>query len=105
MAPITKEKIRKHVVNSTGLLAESIPVLAAFDTGMFGLAESFGLERVPNDVSANAKLFATGLTYAGMGYAFMAGRNLMRRVARIKEKTNEFLQWGVDALYCGALIL
>ena len=66
-----KKELKAHLVDSTALLAESTPVFAAFETGIAGMSD---------EISLNARLLATGLTYfGGMGYAYAKGRDIYRK--------------------------
>jgi hypothetical protein len=86
-----------HLVDSTALLVESTPVFAFFETRIAGMS---------NTVSINARLFAAGLTYlAGTGYIYAKGRDLSRRLFKIKDDTTERLQVLHDAAYLSAFNL
>ncbi len=88
--------LKNHLVDSTAMLAESTPVFAAFETGIAGMSD---------EVSINARLFATGTTYLGIGYAYAKGRDLSRELFKIKETTKEKIQSLHDAVYSGAFNL
>lgn len=93
----TVDNLKYHVVDSTALLAESTPIFAAFETGLAGMSD---------DISMNARLFATGLTYlGGMGYAYAKGRDLSRKLFKIKDTTKEKIQGFHDSVYLGAFNL
>lgn len=93
---------KNHLIDSTALLAESTPVFAAFETGLFGAAEHIGLDRVSDEVSLNARLIAAGITYfGGMGYAYARGRDLSRRLFKVTETSRERVQGFHDAIYLG----
>ncbi len=85
-----------HIVDSTAILAESTPVFAAFETGIAGMSD---------EVSMNARMFAAGLVYLGMGSAFAKGRDLSRKLFKITDKTKERIQSVHDAAYSGAFTL
>ncbi len=91
------DNLKYHVVDSTALLAESTPIFAAFETGLAGMSD---------EISMNARLFAAGLTYlGGMGYAYAKGRDLSRKLFKIKDTTKEKIQSFHDAAYLGAFNL
>jgi len=89
--------LKYHVVDSTALLAESTPIFAAFETGLAGMSD---------EISINARLFSAGLIYfGGMGYAYAKGRDLSRKLFKIKDTTREKIQGFHDAVYSGAFSL
>ena len=91
------DSLKYHVVDSTALLAESTPIFAIFETRLAGMSD---------DISMNARLFAAGLTYlGGMGYAYAKGRDLSRKLFKIKDATKEKIQSFHDAVYSGAFNL
>jgi len=88
-----KDNLTYHLVDSTALLAESTPIFAAFETGLAGMSD---------EISMNARLFATGLTYlGGMGIAYSKGRDFYRKNFKITDKTRERVQSLNDAAYTG----
>jgi len=92
-----KDNLVGHFIDTTALLAESTPVYAAFETKLAGMSD---------EISINARLFAAGLSYfAGMGWAFARGRDLSRKLFKIKDETNEGLQYSHDTGYCAAFNL
>lgn len=92
-----KENIKYHLVDSTAILAESAPVFAAFETQLAGLSD---------EISMNARMLVAGLTYfAGMGYLFGKGRDLSRKVFKVKDETKEKIKLIHDGLYTGAFNL
>ena len=93
----TKDILELHLVDCTALLAESTPVLAAFETGIAGMSVQ---------VSMNARLLAAGLTYfAGTGYLYAKGRDLSRKLFKVRDTTGERIQGAHDAAYLGAFNL
>src|SRR5256885_6184315 len=92
-----KKGIQFHLVDATALLAESTPVLAAFETGIAGMSVK---------VSLNARMLAAGLTYfGGTGYIYAKGRDTSRKLFRISHDTKEKMQHFHDAAYLGAFNL
>ncbi len=99
-----KEKIKDWIKNnsklyfadSTALLAESTPILAAFETGLAGMSD---------EISMNARLLGAGLTYFGLGYSYTKGRDLSKKLFKIKDATKEKMQILHDSLYTGAFSL
>lgn len=92
-----KENLKYHIIDSTAMLAESTPIFAAFETGLAGMSD---------EVSINAKLFAAGLTYlGGLGYVYAKGRDLSKKLFKIKDATKEKIQGLHDAVYSGAFNL
>jgi hypothetical protein len=92
-----KSLLQLHFVGSTAILAESTPVLAAFETLIAGMSVH---------VSMNARLLAAGLTYfGGTGYLYAKGRDLSRRLFAVRDTTSERIQGTHDATYLGAFNL
>lgn len=90
------DNLKYHFIDSTAMLAESTPIFAAFETGLAGMSD---------EVSINARLFSTGLSYLGMGYAYAKGRDLSRKLFKIKETTKEKIQGLHDSVYLSAFNL
>jgi len=88
-----KDNLKYHLIDSTALLVESTPIYAAFETG---------IARMSDDISMNARMFAAGLTYLGMGWTYAKGRDLTRKLFKITETTRERTQSLHDAIYSGA---
>lgn len=89
--------LKFHLVDATALLAESTPVLAAFEIGIAGMSVH---------VSLNARIFAAALTYfGGTGYIYARGRDLSRKIFRIHDNTKEKIQHFHDSAYLGAFNL
>jgi hypothetical protein len=92
-----KAGVHLHLVDATALLAESTPVLAAFETAIAGMSVA---------VSLNARLIAACLTYfGGTGYIYARGRDVSRRVFKIGDKTREKIQHFHDSAYLGVFNL
>lgn len=92
-----KRGIQFHLIDATALLAESTPVLAAFETFFAGMSVR---------VSLNARILAAGLTYfGGTGYIYAKGRDLSRKMFRIRGDTKERKQHFHDSAYLGAFNL
>jgi len=92
-----KRGIQYHLVDATAMLAESTPVLAAFETGIADMSVQ---------VSLNARLIAGMLTYfGGTGYLYAKGRDLSRKLFKIQDGTKERIQHFHDSAYLGAFNL
>lgn len=92
-----KRGVEFHLVDATALLAESTPVLAAFETGIAGMSVQ---------VSLNARIIAASLTYfGGTGYLYAKGRDLSRKLFKIQDGTKERIQHFHDSAYLGAFNL
>lgn len=85
---------KTHIVDSTGLLAVTNPIFATFENVFLGMSD---------EVSLNARLFATGITYAGMGSLFSRGRDLSRKLFNVKDTSKEGIQFVHDTGYAVAL--
>ena len=81
---------KTHVVDSTAALASTNPVFAVFENVVWGMSDQ---------VSLNARLFAAGITYAGLGSLVSRGRDLSRKLFKIKDTTSEKIQTFHDAVY------
>jgi len=89
---IVKKNLKSHLIESTALLAESTPVFAANETAF---------AKMPVDVSMHARIWAIGLTFAGMGIAYAKGRDCYRKLFHITDRTSERIQSLNDAIYTG----
>ncbi len=89
-------KLREHLVCSTALIVQSTPVFAALETVV---------AKMPQDVSLNSRLIAAGMFYAGLGYAFNAGREVYRKFAGVKQTDSETKQVIHDSIYGSAFSL
>ncbi|MBU2052899.1 MAG: hypothetical protein KJ721_01500 [Nanoarchaeota archaeon] len=85
-----KEKLTYHVVDSTALLIESTPVYALFEKGV---------AKMSDDMSINARIFAGGLCFLGMGWLYSQGRDLSKKIFKITDKTKEKIQGAHDVAY------
>jgi len=85
-----KESLAKHLVDSTAVATVSNTVMAPLETLVCGM---------PNEVSANARMLGTALTFAGLGTVYTKGRDLSKRVFKITEKTSEKVKAIHDTLY------
>ena len=93
MASKLKDNLKYHIIDSTALLAESTPFFAAFEVGLAGMSD---------EVSLNARVIAAGATYfLGMGWAYAKGRDLSRKLFKVKETTKERIQFLHDSAYLG----
>lgn len=90
------DNLKYHVVDSTALLASSHPIFSTIDTMVAGMSD---------DVSINARLCITGLTYAGLGWVVGRGRDLSRKLFNITNKTRERTQQIHDSLYLATINL
>lgn len=81
---------KTHIIDSTAALAATNPVFAFFENVVWGMSD---------EVSLNARLFATTITYAGLGSLFSRGRDLSRKLLKIKDTASEKIQWLHDTLY------
>ena len=79
---------KTHLVDTTAVLASTNPIFALFENVFLGMSD---------DVSLNARLFASGISYLGMGSAISRGRDLSRKLFKIKDTTSEKIQTIHDA--------
>ena len=87
-----KDGLKSHIVDSTAILASTNPLFAGLETMLLGMSD---------EVSLNARLLATGLTYGGFGFLISKGRDLYRKLMNVNENTKESTQKFHDALYMG----
>ena len=90
------ERLKYHLVDSTALAAISTPYFAGVEVFRAGFSD---------EQSLNARLFAAGLLYCGMGSVVSKGRDISRNLFRITEKTKGKKQFLHDTLYMGAFNL
>lgn len=83
-------QLKKHLVDSTALLAVATPVLAGLETTLLGM---------PDKVSVNARLLSACLTYGGMGYLVARGRDWYRTLMKVEDSSKERVQQFHDSLY------
>ena len=81
---------KTHIVDSTAALVSTNPIFAVFENAVWGMSDQ---------VSLKARLFATGITYAGVGSLLSRGRDFSRKVFKIKDTTTEKIQTFHDAAY------
>ncbi len=90
------EFLRNHIIDSTTMLTESTPIYAAYEKLLVGMSD---------DVSINARVYAAGLLYGGLGFALAKGRDLSRNMFKITDKTKEIIQISHDFAYLAAFNL
>ncbi len=82
--------LRNHIVDTTALLTASNPIYSTFETCVAGMSDG---------VSMNARLIASGISYLGMGFIFVKGRDVSRKAFKINDKTKETIQQTHDIIY------
>lgn len=87
--------LKKHLVDSTSMLAEASPLFALLELGI-GLSP---------DSSRNARILASVLTYGGLGWAYARGRDVSQRLFRISDATSERVRITHDVLYTASFNL
>jgi len=83
-------QLKKHIVDSTALLAVATPVLAGLETTLLGMSDK---------VSINARLLSACVTYGGTGYLVARGRDLYRKIMKVEDSSKERVQQFHDSLY------
>jgi len=91
------EKLKYHFVDSTAVMTITNPVMAALETSP--------LVGMTNDVSMNARMLGTTLTYLGLGSLYAKGRDLSKRIFHITPETTEKTKQVHDALYAVGYLL
>lgn len=84
---------KTHLIESTAMLAATNPIFATLENVVWGM---------PDETSLNARLFAAGITYAGLGSVFSKGRDLSQKLFKI-EDSKEVTQFLHDTSYIMAL--
>lgn len=88
-----RKGLKQYVVDSTAMLVVGTPIFAGLETIVLDMS---------NEVSANTRLLAAGLSYVGLGYAVAKGRDKSREIMKIDETASEKKQHFHDAVYSGA---
>ncbi len=90
MAMNLKKRASSYMVETTAALAESNPWYSLLEVTVADMSD---------DVSLHARLVATGISYAGLGYFFTQTRALSRRLMHITDHTAERWHLLHDAAY------
>lgn len=91
-----KEGLTGHIVDTSALLASTNPLYVAMEVGLAGMSD---------DVSIGSRITAAVLGYGGMGFVFVKGRDLSRKILHITDSTRERVQTLHDATYTAAFNL
>ncbi|MBI4152106.1 hypothetical protein HY495_00210 [Candidatus Woesearchaeota archaeon] len=87
---------KQYVSDSTAVSAATTPVYALLETG---------IARMPHDLSLDARLWAVGLGYCGLGALIGLGRDYSQKKFGITEQTREAIRNFHDMAYSGAFVL
>ena len=94
------EKLRKigkalayHIVDTTALNTAANPIIGGLEVTAYGMSE---------DVSLNARLFASVVGYLGVASLLSRGRDLSRSIFKINDKTKEKVQQIHDGAFIAA---
>ncbi|MBS3169047.1 hypothetical protein J4210_01055 [Candidatus Woesearchaeota archaeon] len=87
---------KQYFSDSTAVSAATTPVYALLETG---------IARMPHDLSLDARLWAVGLGYCGLGALIGLGRDYSQRKFGITEQTREAIRRLHDTVYSGAIVL
>lgn len=93
---ITKDSIKKHLIDSTAISTVTNTVMAPLETLVCGMS---------NDVSISARILGTTLTFVGMGSLYSKGRELSKELFNITEKTSEKIKALHDIAYTSGYLL
>jgi hypothetical protein len=85
-----KNKLIKHVVDTTALNTTANPLLGALEVTLFQMTD---------DNSLDARLFATKMGYLGMGSVFSWGRDISRNYFNVVDESSEKTKKPHDAGY------
>ena len=91
-----KDGLKTYFVDSTAVNAVCNPIFAGLETMVVGMSD---------DLSLNARLLGTGLTYMGLGTLISKGRDAYRKLVKVNENTREGLQQLHDSIYMGLFLL
>lgn len=91
-----KKQLKKHIIDSTAVATVTNPVMAGLEIFVAGMS---------NDVSINARVLGTALTFAGLGSLYSKGRDLSKKIFKITEKTSEKIKQIHDTAYGVAYLL
>lgn len=83
-----------HVVDTTSALATTNPIFSIFEIGVAGMSD---------EVSINARIFASIIGYLGLGSLISRGRDFYRKVFKVKDTISERVQWVHDTVYLTAV--
>lgn len=84
--------LKNHIIDSTAMLVASTPIFAGLENIVLGMSD---------EVSTNARLLATGLTYGGFGFLLSKSRDIYRKFLKITDQTKERKQQISDSIYGG----
>jgi len=79
-----------HLVDTTALNTAANPIMAGLEITAFGMSD---------EVSINARIFASVIGYLGVGSLLAKGRDLSRRIFGVTEKSKEKVQQFHDGTY------
>ena len=86
----SRRQVLEHLIDSTAMNVALNPVFAAFETQVTGLSD---------ETSLQARLLASGLSYAGLGVVFARGRDFSRNLFHISDSSSERAQTFHDTAY------
>ena len=85
-----RKELKKHLVDSTAILAVSHPVVTGLQTLLAG---------VSNATSIGNRLLTTALTYGGLGRAYSYGRDKSKKWLKINENSPEWAHAAHGMIY------
>lgn len=88
-----KDKVKNYLVDTTGLLLASTPIYAAMETLASGMSVTTSFE---------SRLKASALAYCGLGFAYVKGRDLSKRMFNITKESPEKAHSIHDSAYNAA---
>jgi len=83
-------ELKKHVVDTTAIVAESNPIFGAVELGLIGMTPA---------ASLNSRVLATTVGYLGLARLYSSGRDFSRRIFNITDQTRERVQAYHDLAY------
>lgn len=82
--------LANHVVDSTAIITAINPVMSIVEKTINGMS---------NDVSINARILGTAMTFGGLGSVYSRGRDFSRKLFRVKASATEKAKQIHDTLY------
>jgi hypothetical protein len=79
----TKENIKDHLINSTGMLVASNPLYMGIESGVSGLSK---------EICLNSRVLAAATVYCGIGQLYKKGRDGWRKTFNVTADSKEFVQ-------------
>ena len=90
-----KYELKRHIADSTAMVSIATPVNAALETMVVGMTD---------EVSIKSRLWAAGITYAGLG-SLTKIRDASKKLCGITKQSREYVKGLHDILFAGVFIV